>query len=68
MKENQAKLILAVCLCICFAFQSNAQQALQVKDSVQLDEIIVTGTSRTISIRHLPMTVSVINNIEIKNR
>ncbi len=68
MKENKAKLILAVCLCICFAFQSNAQQALQVKDSVQLDEIIVTGTSRTISIRHLPMTVSVINNIEIKNR
>ncbi|MGV8963071.1 MAG: TonB-dependent receptor [Candidatus Saccharimonadaceae bacterium] len=41
---------------------------ISVKDSIQLNEIIVTGTSRSISVRHLPMSISVVNNKEIKGR
>ena len=68
MTTDRIKLVLAVCLCLCLAVKSNAQQALNIKDSIQLDEVIVTGTSRTISIRHLPMSISVVNNLEIKDR
>ena len=68
MNTNQIKIFMALCLIIFLASKSNAQQALSVKDSIQLDEVIVTGTSRTISIRHLPMSISVINNKEIKSR
>lgn len=68
MITDQIKLVLVMCLCICFAFKSYAQQVQNIKDSIQLDEVIVTGTSRTISIRHLPMSISVVSNREIKNR
>lgn len=68
MTRDRIKLVLAVCLCLCLAVKSNAQQALNIKDSIQLDEVIVTGTSRTLSIRHLPMSISVVNNLEIKDR
>jgi len=68
MKTNQVKLVLIVCLAICFISKSNAQSALHIKDSIQLDEVIVTGTSRSISIRHLPMSISVVNNKEIRSR
>lgn len=68
MKTNQSKLLLLLCICFSFAIRLSAQQATLIKDSIQLDEVIVTGTSRTISIRHLPMSISVINNKEIKSR
>lgn len=68
MKENQIKLLFILLLCMGFVFKTNAQRTLQVKDSIQLDEVIVTGTSRTISIRHLPMSISIVNNQEIKDR
>ena len=59
---------MALCLAICITYTTNAQQTLNIKDSIQLDEVIVTGTSRNISIRHLPMSISVVNNKEIKSR
>ena len=68
MKRYKVQLVLILYFCFSFAFKSNAQQTLLIKDSIQLDEVIVTGTSRTISIRHLPMSISVINNKEIKSR
>src|SRR5690554_2041027 len=68
MKESQVKLYLIVCLFIAFAHNINAQQISIIKDSIQLDEVIVTGTSHSISIRHLPMSISVVNNREIKDR
>lgn len=68
MKESQIKLYLIVCLFIAFAHNINAQQISIIKDSIQLDEVIVTGTSHSISIRHLPMSISVVNNREIKDR
>ncbi|HLW07139.1 MAG TPA: TonB-dependent receptor [Marinilabiliaceae bacterium] len=57
-----------MCLFIAFAHNINAQQISIIKDSIQLDEVIVTGTSHSISIRHLPMSISVVNNREIKDR
>ena len=68
MKMNRIKLYLLIFSTICFAFSLKAQQVVSIKDSIQLDEVIVTGTSRSISIRHLPMSISVIGNKEIKDR
>ncbi len=68
MKKNQIRLSILVFIVICFATNINAQQVVSIKDSIQLDEVIVTGTSRSISIRHLPMSISVINNKEIRDR
>lgn len=68
MKMNRIKLSILIFLTLCFAYNLKAQQVVSVKDSIQLDEVIVTGTSRSISIRHLPMSVTVVGNIEIKSR
>lgn len=69
MKTNNLKFFFVTfLLCIYFVCGLNAQQAVNVKDSIQLDEVIVTGTSRSISIRHLPMSISVVSNKEIKDR
>lgn len=65
---NRIRLSLLIFSTICFAFSLKAQQVVNIKDSIQLDEIIVTGTSRSISIRHLPMSISVVSNKEIKDR
>ncbi len=68
MKINRIRLFLFLFLSLSFASNLFAQRVESIKDSIQLDEVIVTGTSRSISIRHLPMSISVINNREIKNR
>ena len=65
---NTIKFLLVILLSVTFSSVLNAQQLVGVKDSIQLDEIIVTGTSRGISIRHLPMSISVVSNKEIKDR
>lgn len=65
---NRIKFLLVSLLSVTFSLVLNAQQSFAVKDSIQLDEVIVTGTSRSISIRHLPMSISVVNNKEIKDR
>lgn len=53
-------LMLAVGLC---------QQAVaEVRDSVEISEIVVTGTRQKTDIRHLPMTVSVVSKQAITQR
>ncbi len=39
-----------------------------VKDSIQLDEIIVTGSKPEVNLRNLPMSVSVISGKQIESR
>ena len=68
MKTYRLKLLLATLLSVSFSLRLHAQQSSAVKDSIQLDEVIVTGTSSSISRRHLPMSISVVNNKEIKSR
>ena len=67
MKTNQIALSFLILLNLC-SFTSKAQQVVNIKDSIQLDEVIVTGSSQSISIRHLPMSISVVGNKEIKGR
>lgn len=67
MKIDQIALSFLILLNLC-SFTSKAQQAVNIKDSIQLDEVIVTGSSQSISIRHLPMSISVVGNKEIKGR
>ena len=33
----------------------------QTADTLSLDEVVVTGTRNAVDVRHLPMTVTVIN-------
>lgn len=68
MKSYQFKFFSILLLSVCIAPYLNAQQVLSIKDSIQLDEVIVTGSSQSISIRHLPMSISVVGNKEIKGR
>ncbi|MEG2332505.1 MAG: TonB-dependent receptor, partial [Bacteroides sp.] len=39
-----------------------------VKDSIRLDEVVVTGTRSEVNLRHLPMSVSTINKKQIEQR
>ena len=68
MKKNKTVLFLLIILVFCYTHSLNAQQVVSVRDSIQLDEVIVTGTSSGISIRHLPMSISVVNNKTISER
>ena len=47
---------------------STSEQTDSITKSLPIDEIVVTGTRYATDIRHLPMTVSVINRKEIENR
>ena len=46
----------------------SAQTPTNINDSLNIQEVVVTGTRNEIDLRHLPMTVSVVNNEQIKRR
>ena len=45
---------------------SHAQEAL--KDTINIGEVVVTGTRNEVDLRHLPMSVSVVNSDQIERR
>lgn len=53
---------------ICILFLSSHITAEEIKDSLQLDEIVVTGTRNATDIRHLPMIVSTIQRETITSQ
>ena len=44
-----------------FAFLSLAAMTVQAQDTLSIQEVVVTGTRNAVDVRHLPMTVTVIN-------
>lgn len=50
------------------ALCSSALAQKPVKDSLSLPEVVVTGTRNEVDVRHLPMSVSVINRKQIEHR
>jgi len=45
-----------------------AESSKSIKDSIRLDEVIVTGSMTEVNLKYLPMTVSVLNSDKIENR
>ncbi|MFI3315346.1 MAG: TonB-dependent receptor [Rikenellaceae bacterium] len=63
LKRNLLNIVISS-LFLCYVDGVSAQEALQ--DSLIIDEIVVTGARNEIDIRLLPVSVSVVNNQQIK--
>lgn len=50
------------------AFGQNPKDSITTTKNYDLKEVVVTGTRNDTDIRHLPMTISVVNNDQIRNR
>ncbi|MBK5722794.1 TonB-dependent receptor [Dysgonomonas sp. Marseille-P4677] len=51
-----------------YVFGQNKKDSISVKKSYNLEEVVITGTRNETDIRHLPMTVSIVNNEQIRSR
>ena len=51
-----------------FSVSISAQNQDISKDTLNIQEVVVTGTRNETDLRHLPMTVSVVNSQQIKKR
>lgn len=49
-------------------FGQNRKDSLSIDKKQTLDEVVVTGTRHATDIRHLPMTISVVNQEQIQSR
>lgn len=68
---NRIKRLALLSLCInvvCTSALRAENGAGSVKDSVRLDEVVVTGTRSEVNLRHLPMSVSTVTHRQITNR
>jgi Outer membrane cobalamin receptor protein len=67
---KKTKLLLTFSLLASFILAQNPQRtdSLQISRSYETDEVVVTGTRNETDIRHLPMTVSVVNRDKIEKR
>ncbi|MFA5816182.1 MAG: TonB-dependent receptor [Bacteroidales bacterium] len=63
MKKQLSSLVAAIIIAIPAFAQENIRSALQ--DTINLDEVIVTGTTVKVNKRNVPMAVSVVNNLQI---
>ncbi|MCX6320446.1 MAG: TonB-dependent receptor [Bacteroidia bacterium] len=63
MKKQLFSLVVAIIIAIPVFSQENIQSALQ--DTINLDEVIVTGTTVKVNKRNVPMAVSVVNSLQI---
>ena len=56
------------CLLGSYSMQAQQQDSLQVARTITTDEVVVTGTRNATDIRHLPMTISIIDRPTIEQR
>ena len=64
MKKKLSSLVAATIITITGFSQENIQSIL--KDTINLDEVVVTGTTVKVNKRNVPMAVSVVNNLQIQ--
>lgn len=65
------KIIYTVLICHAFSFSvfsQNKKESTSIEETQQISEVVITGTRNETDIRHLPMSISVVNNEQIKNR
>ncbi|MFA5817863.1 MAG: TonB-dependent receptor [Bacteroidales bacterium] len=63
MKKKLSSLVSAIIIAIPAFSQENAHSIL--KDTINLDEVVVTGTTVKVNKRNVPMAISVVNNLQI---
>lgn len=63
MKKQLSSLVAAIIIAIPAFSQENSHSAL--KDTINLNEVVVTGTTIKVNKRNIPMAVSVVNNLQI---
>jgi iron complex outermembrane receptor protein len=64
MKKQLSSLVVAIIIAIPAFSQQKIRSVLQ--DTINLDEVVVTGTTIKVNKRNIPMAVSVVNNQQIK--
>lgn len=62
------KLIAALLLLVSSTALADETTVLQLKDTVRLDEVIVTGTMPKVNLRNVPMSITVVSEKQIQNR
>jgi Outer membrane cobalamin receptor protein len=65
---NKYLVSLCVCLLAIHPLLADNAQPMDLKDSIRLDEVIVTGTMPKVNLRNVPMSVSVISGKQIEER
>lgn len=65
MKKNRLNFVLLGCLSVCQATAVTASRPDATVDSLQIEEVVVTGTRNATDVRHLPMTVNVIGRQQL---
>lgn len=60
------KKIFATSTLLSILVTASAQEVM--KDTLSIPEVVVTGSRNAVDVRHLPMSVSVVNNTQIKRR
>jgi len=63
MKKQLSSLVAAIIIAIPAFSQENIRSVLQ--DIINLDEVVVTGTTVKVNMKNVPMAVSVVNNLQI---
>ena len=58
--------ILATTSCLLTYFSTNAQQNFNLSDTIQIKEVVVTGTPVKVTRDNVPMSVSVVNKTQIE--
>jgi outer membrane cobalamin receptor len=61
------KQLASVCAGIMIAFPVFSQKSIKsaIHDTINLDEVVITGTTAKVNKRNIPMAVSVVNNLQI---
>lgn len=68
MRKNTARLFLFSSLLSISGMAENRKDSTQVGRNYVIDEVVVTGTRNETDIRHLPMTISIVNRQQIEKR
>lgn len=68
MRKNTTCLFLFSSLLSISGMAENRKDSTQVGRNYVIDEVVVTGTRNETDIRHLPMTISIVNRQQIEKR
>lgn len=66
MRKNTVCLFLFSSLLFISGMAENRKDSTQIGRNYVIDEVVVTGTRNETDIRHLPMTISIVNRQQIE--
>lgn len=70
--DNIKSILTTVLISLMFVLANSASanepNVPQIKDSIQLNELVVTGTMPSVNLRNVPMSITVVNSKQIIDR